>query len=324
MTDAVGTQSKQRPRRWVRYLTVLAVLLFATELVLRLGFGFGRPLLVQSDPEIGYLFQPDQKLNRFGRRVEINSYHQRNGPIAPAPAPGVLRVFCLGDSVTFGGTLTDQTETYPELLAARLLPAHPGGVEILNASAGSWGLGNEAAYLRRFGTFGSQYVVLQIGSHDLKQETSTGDVVGKHESYPDRNPPAALLELFTRYVRPRLFPPPAEGPPPPGSKPDDASFAENLETFTGMVRQIRESGASPIVLHTPDRFEVTGTTPADPDRERWRATFLERCRDLAVPVVNLRNDWNGRPDADSLFRDIVHLNPLGNRAVAERLAPEIR
>ncbi|NMG20376.1 SGNH/GDSL hydrolase family protein [Brasilonema bromeliae] len=294
----------------------------ASEAGLRWGLGLGRPALLQADPEIGYLFQPDQRLTRFGRRVVINGYHQRTGPVEPRPPAGTLRVLCVGDSVTFGGTLTDQAETYPELLAARLRETHRDGpVEVLNASAGSWGLGNEAAYLRRFGTFGSRWVVLQIGTHDLTQEPSTGAVVGVADTHPDRNPPAALIELFTRYVRPRLVGNVAEPAlPPPPERPADASLADNLARLADMVRQTREAGGQPLVLHTPNRDEVTGAALPNPADESRRTTFLDRCRQLVVPVVNLRSEWATRPDAVSFYRDEVHLNPAGNRAVADRLA----
>ena len=175
-----------------------------SELGLRMAFGLGSPPLLQKDSSIGYLFVANQELRRFGHHVQINQYHQRSGPITALPAAGVDRILVIGDSVTFGGVVVNQGETFPALLEQDLRKDHMPA-EVLNASAGGWAIGNERAYAERFGAFGSGVAVLEIGSHDLLQETSTGERVGVDSNYPEHNPATALGELLNRYLIPRLL-----------------------------------------------------------------------------------------------------------------------
>lgn len=303
-------------------VAVCAGLAAAAELGLR-SMGIGNPLLLQSDAGIGYVFAPDQEVTRRGNRIAINAYHQRSAEIALLPASGTDRILVLGDSVTFGGGSIDQDDTYPERLAA-LLRASGRHAEVLNASAGSWGLGNELAYLQRFGAFGSRVLVLQVGSHDLLQPASGSGVVGVHPAYPDRKPSSALSELADRYLLPLVLGGEAAGIAPWMEAPDDAQFERNMESLAAIVALARSEGADVIVLHTPDQFEVQSDSQDGlAFRERYRARFLAMLERLDVAVVNLREEWRGVDGAPGYFRDGTHLTVAGNEAIADRLAAEL-
>ena len=169
------------------------------ELGLRLFLGLGAPPLLTADEEIGYLFQADQDLVRFTNRVHINGYHQRSEDVSLADSARVMRILFLGDSITWGGVLTDQLNTYPELFESRLADWCDRPVEALNASAWSWGIGNLRAYAERFGFLGSDLVVVQVGEGDLTQPTSDSSGVGTLCSLPRRAPTFALREFFECY-----------------------------------------------------------------------------------------------------------------------------
>uniref|UniRef100_A0ACD5GQ20 SGNH/GDSL hydrolase family protein n=1 Tax=Desertifilum tharense IPPAS B-1220 TaxID=1781255 RepID=A0ACD5GQ20_9CYAN len=170
----------------------------ATELTLRLAFGLGNPALLQADPEIGYYFQPNQEILRFGKHIRYNQYAQRSDPITLERSPGTLRILMTGDSVLNGGNPTDQPQTITELFKSRLQSAGYSA-EVLNASAGSWAIGNQLAYLTQFGLFNSDAVILQIGTHDLLQPTSTSQAVGRSPYFPNRTPKSAIAEAWSRY-----------------------------------------------------------------------------------------------------------------------------
>jgi lysophospholipase L1-like esterase len=51
--------------------------------------------------------------------------------LAEQKPPGVFRIACVGDSVTFGFNV-DDADTYPQLLAQQLERAHPGRFQVLN------------------------------------------------------------------------------------------------------------------------------------------------------------------------------------------------
>ncbi|MGB5913688.1 MAG: SGNH/GDSL hydrolase family protein, partial [Phormidesmis sp.] len=88
----------------------LLVILLLAELVLRFGFGFGRPPLYVADDTMGYRLAPNQKVKRLGNRIWINQYSMRAGAIAPTPDPNTLRLFLLGDSLANGNWWTDQDD----------------------------------------------------------------------------------------------------------------------------------------------------------------------------------------------------------------------
>lgn len=102
----------------------------------------------------------------------------------------------IGDSVLNGGNPTDQSQILSELFKAKLstsqVSASQVSAQVLNASAGSWGIGNQMGYLRKFGTFQADAVILQIGTHDLIQPTSTSERVGGDPNYPNQPPLLAI------------------------------------------------------------------------------------------------------------------------------------
>ncbi len=301
-------------KKWISVGIVVFLLLFESSL--RFFLGLGDPLLLQSDSEIGYFFKPDQEVCRFGHRIVINHYGQRNRDITETPEDGALRVMVVGDSVTFGGTMISQEDTFTEKLAAALRQTEGMPVEVLNASAGSWGIGNHLAYLERFGVFGSQVVVLQIGSHDLLQEKSTSEFVGIHPAKPDAKPVCATTELFSRYIVPRFIEPPGRAP---SEDPVvlEQLFVKNMEWVKVAVDLARSQGARVCVLHTPDRDEVVpGPEGYATKYVRFRERFLSDCREWDVPVLNLLEKWRGTAAAVASYRDGVHFTPEGNRQIA--------
>jgi lysophospholipase L1-like esterase len=317
--------------RWTRYLWIggaaLGSLVVLFELGLRVGLGLGTPLLLRADSTIGYVFQANQNTYRFANRVHINAYHQRSEDLRQAPDSTFVRVLFLGDSVTWGGVLTDQLDTIPEEVEKHLARQCKAPVEALNASAGSWGIGNLRAYVERHGLFESDVVVLQIGTHDLTQATSTSEVVGRHPAYPNGNPTLAIEELFQRYLWPRYIQPymPEVGGSASSRTKDssssptaDARFSQNLDHLRALVADIRDANVPVVILHTPNRNEVTGQQEAPPSSPR-RERFLQVADSLRVPVINLADRWASRSEVRTLYRDHVHLNERGNAAAAKTL-----
>ena len=302
---------------------LLVVILTATEALLRILWGFGHPLLVAGDPDIGYYFKAHQDISRFGNQVKINAFHQRNGTISPKLSQGMTRVMVVGDSVTFGGTLTDQNRTITAVLERGLTSHEADSWEVLNASAGSWGIGNALAYLERFGVFDSKLICLQIGSHDLLQGKSTQDVVGVHPAMPTRNPSSAITEVIFRYLIPRIKRTVARRSSNSGRGPrhktPDSVFETNMFFLRTAVHLCRRHDARVFVLHTPDRDEVVASSLGNFSTKysSYRRRFLKECAAIEIPVINLPETWKGKEKANQWFSDSVHLTPSGNLEIAK-------
>src|SRR5206468_6247042 len=71
-------------------------------------------------------------------RIEVNSLGFRGPEFAVPKAPGVFRIFAIGESSTFGWKGTYSHEgAWPALLEAKLRAAHPDrGIEVINAEIG--------------------------------------------------------------------------------------------------------------------------------------------------------------------------------------------
>ena len=174
-------------------------ILIIGEFIARYGLGLGEPPISIPDEHIDYLFAPNQVCHRFGNVIRYNNKSMRCDfdIVEPCKKGGVI---VIGDSVINGGALTDH-----EKLATTILQRKYKGVPFYNVSAGSWGPGNYAAYLRKYGIFGADYLVVEMNSHDIWEdnpELTKGAGVGVDISEPAKRPICALWEGFDRYFMP--------------------------------------------------------------------------------------------------------------------------
>lgn len=309
-------------------LVGIAVLtaIVALELGLR-WLGFGKPVLYLADPQIGYLIAPNQQTRRFGNRIQINAYAMRSPAISPSRPAQTWRILMLGDSIVNGGWWTDQSQTLSAQLQNQLqnqvrphlnpaVPSNPSSqitsVEVLNASANSWSPRNELAYLRRFGSFESQTLILVINTDDLFGTAPYSVVVGRDRNYPDRQPPLALAEALSRYVfKPKPIPELATIQAEGG---DRVGF--NLEA----IRQIRDLAAQTdsqfMLLMTPLLRELGQPGPRDYER-RARQRLQDFTTSEGILYIDLLPIFNALPDPKGIYHDHIHLNSRGNQQVVQ-------
>jgi lysophospholipase L1-like esterase len=304
-------------RRLARIAILAATAIAVAEFALRLVFGLGDPLLFVPDPQIGYLPKASQQTWRLGNRIYINRFHQRNGEIPQHPVDAVPRIMILGDSVTWGAEM-DQAETFPSRLQT-LLKERGNTVQVLNASASSWGIENEIAYLERFGTFRSHTLIWQIGSHDLIQPKSTAEAIRHREAKPW----TAIGELAGQYFWPRIVNGLRAGDKPiTTSNAMRRQFQSNMDCIALASAITRQHGATLLILHTPNREEVvvSADESLSGHLSAFRSEFLTTCALHGIPVIDLSSEWREKPDSNKYFLDHVHLSGAGNLAVAERVA----
>lgn len=305
-------------QRWKRYQVLSSLLAFflVTELCLRIFWGLGSPVLLQADPDTGYRYQPNQSVVRFGKRITYNQYSQRSAPISPDKPARTLRILMVGDSILNGGNPTDQSQTVTEFLRADLEKAGYRA-EVLNASAGSWGIGNHQGYLRKFGLFQSDAVILELATHDLVQPTSTSSKIGKDPNFPDRRPILAWQELIGRYLWPwtlrhlQLQLPTSEIP----VTIDPAQeFRQNRQLLAANIGLIQDRQIPVFVLFVPELRNVIPPYP----KPLYKPQFLALLQSLAVPVIDAQTAWSqiAPSQLQAYYRDNWHPNETGNRAIA--------
>src|SRR5262249_29487639 len=305
--DSVACSAHSRPRMhmWkMRMLVVasVAVLLLVAELLAR-SAGLHTPVPYQRT-SYGYRVVPDQSLDRFGRSVDYNAQGLRSAPLPVAEAQGELRVLCLGDSITNGGTLTDQADTYPNRLEGELSSAL-AAVRVLNASAGGWALGNELGWLRENGTFKASVVVLEVATHDLFQPPAASDLVGRHPSFPDRAPRFALSELLFRYLLPWIgIGLPRVDPGAAGLAPTEATMERALAALQDLVSESRARGAVPVVMFVEQPPPLEHQDPLTREAKLRMRELLRRERVTLVETALLVE----REGGPALVRDGLHPN----------------
>jgi hypothetical protein len=301
-------------------LLILAValgLLLVLEVSLRLLFGFGSPPLYIADEKIGYLLAPNQCLRRFGNRFAINQYSMRSPQIAVKRPSSTFRVLLLGDSIANGASWTDQKQTISALIANQLEETKSFEcVEVLNASANSWGPRNQLAYLQRFGTFEAQVLLLLLNIDDLFATSPTSVQVGRDRRYPNRNPPSAIVEVFQRYL---LKAPPIPEMELVKAEGRDIRLASNLEAIKAIQAIALANNAKFLLAMTPRLWEIGESGSRDYEIE-GRARLNEFIQTYKITYLDFLPVFKSLEKPDSLYRDQIHLCFPGNQKVSEALA----
>lgn len=294
-------------------LVLVVGLLVGIEWGLRSLFGFGNPLIYIGDEEIGYLLAPNQSTRRLGNRIEINEYSMRSEPIQKTPLPSTLRILLVGDSIANGGWWTDQQNTISSLIMASLPPqSNYEQIEVLNASANSWGPRNELAYLQKFGNFQAQIIVLLINTDDLFATAPTSLPVGRDRNYPDRKLPLAILEVIQRYlVKQKPIPELAEIQQEGGDR-----VGINLEAIGKVKDFAQENNSKFLLVMTPLLREIGQPGPRD-----YEIVARQRLNDFTqkqqIKYVDFLVELNSIENPQSAYQDNIHFNLKGNQLVSK-------
>lgn len=326
MHNSPTTQSPQPPRRsrMRRWLIAGVVLFFglviSAELVTRYVFGLGNPPLFVLDDRIEYLLKPSSTYRPFHHVFSVNSHSMRSDEFPEAKSNAdELRVLVIGDSIVNGGVRVDQQELATEVLRSTLSQETKRSVVVGNASAGSWGPVNELEYLKRFGTFNADVVVLVLNSDDLEDVPGV-EAIGVR--WPRHRPALALFELGERAL-PQVFGRITDNAPAHGPTANGTS-ASMREQTTGAVREIvalvRSRGACVAIVQYLDRSELEGRTKPGLD------IFGGIARDLGVTHATTSSAFTGasQPLTDLIQSDGVHPTAAGQRLLGGVLAHVVR
>lgn len=310
---------------------LLALLL--TEVLARWALGLGTPPLWVAHPTMEYLQRPNQDIYRFGRHFLVNQWGMRSLPVTQRKVPGndEYRVLVLGDSIINGGALTDHQDLATSIAERELNNELHRDIRVLNVSAGSWGPGNFLAYIDEFGLFDADLMVLVLNSGDAADVRNFLPL--DPHSYPTQAPTLALEEGLIRYLRPRVADYVSALLPVQATSHSTSTTtglrAEDIESASRDLRRLiqkgRERGRPVVALMHPTLAELgkdlSDTSALEPGHEILRTLFA----DEAVPLTDLRPLWlSARDHSASVYRDEIHLNDVGQAALAKVLEGLIR
>jgi hypothetical protein len=317
--DASNPTNRARPRRWGRVVLGLAALLLLglalSEWFLRARFGLGQPLLVLADPQCEYRLVPDQHMVRLGNRIHVNHWSMRSDDFPKAKSdPNELRVLMVGDSVINGGVYTDQSQLVSEILAQRLSTKLGRRVIVGNASAGSWGPENIRGYLRKFGTFDADVIVLVQSTHDTSDAMPTTMPTSE---FVLPYPRFAIQEALEKTIGNWGAGPATTADPnaPANNEHERPPIEKCLQAFTDII-DILGPERTLVALHMED--SEAPPAKAGPGHE----VMLTLAASRGAKVIELGPAFAASRDAGhNPWRDYIHPNTIGQSVMADTIEP---
>jgi hypothetical protein len=296
---------------------VLLALAGLSEAILRFAFGLGNPVLNVPDATCAYILKPDQNVFRFFAHTRTNRYGMRSDEVSSSRSPDTLRVLFVGDSITYGTSRVDQSDLFTERLHKDLPAVLHRPVEVLNASAGAWAIDNELSYIRSRGIFQSDLVVMVLNDGDVAQPRSTIADVG--DDLPSERPATAIGELYSRYLRPRIFHNARHIDAGDTVAADSATIGMNLADLDAVQTLVTGQGARMVLVFAPFRGDVP-VKSAKPRTilQGWAAAHHVAMFDMTPAELGY--------SSKEITLDNVHFNAKGHGVVAqeiERLWPEV-
>ncbi|QIL75107.1 hypothetical protein [Hymenobacter sp. HDW8] len=293
-------------KRSLYAVSILAVSLLLTEVILRKEYGLGDAILFRADNQFEYIAVPQRRF-RFHKTSFYNRFSQRNRELMPSDTTVILG---FGDSVINGGAQTDQDSLATTLLSAYLSKGKSNKTLVINIGAGSWGPDNCFAYLQKYGDFGAKAILLVVSSHDAYDNMSFKRTVGVHPSYPKKQYRLALFEVVAHYVYPRYILKYFAASRAPDALTTDlvinkqavgTPFNSGFANFNTYAR--RKNIPLVIYLHA-DKAELKSK-----QYNRQGQEILSFCRTNAISVIQ-ELDYNFH---ESDYRDVIHLSEKGQR-----------
>ncbi len=324
--------SSRKPlKRFLIICGVLLVLAVLGEVILQI-LGFGHPALVRLNDITQYELLPNQHVRRMWplsdsavAHVDTNQFGMRSMPISPVKPSGTLRIYFLGDSITYGTTQIDQSQIFTDLIRRELPSIVHQPVEVMDGAISGWAITNELAYLKEHGTVQADRVILVLNDGDPAQP-----VAPKPYNYGipsvEFNPKSGYEELWFRVAEPMLQKtfkkhhiPLLQGATyqDPGLVVDDdaAVIQQNLRNLDEMRAYLQQNNTPFSILFIP--FPGSYKDPvADRKAEVAKEVIAEWTAKNNVPFLYIGPYISRSNPASVLLRDHSHFNMQGNREVA--------
>jgi hypothetical protein len=190
-------------------------------------------------------------------------------------------------------------------------------VVVGNVSAGSWGPGNWLAYVREYGFFDADAVILLVSTHDHR-DNPTFEPLNPH-THPQRTPVLAVWEGVTRYL-PRYLPDfPVRSDRDTVVQEIDANDTQlaalrGLADLSAFLELAQGSVPVVVVAQFLEQSELLG----EPGTGHFLIRDLARQQGVAVASTE---PWfrEALETGPTPFRDNIHINAVGQAVLADAL-----
>ncbi len=308
-------------RKTLMYATIfLGLFIAGGEFISRYILGLGTPPLSVAHPTIEYLFKPNQNVYRFGNHFVTNNYGMRSDDFGLHKQKEEIRILIFGDSVVNGGNLTDQQELATEIIKKKLEEKiNDKIITVGNVSAGSWGPGNWLAYVKQYGFFDADYIVLVTNSEDYQDNPAFQAL--NPNTHPTRMPGSALMEAVERYL-PRYLPSVQgkkeqsnEIKEDPNNQKIVRDNGQGIRDLTKFLELAKQDNKKVIVIQHLKKTEIL--------TNQWESGYdavNQVCKNLNISCVSLQKKLeqslnNGIDPYRN--QDDIHINSFGQGILAE-------
>lgn len=278
----------------------------AAEAGLRLAGVLDFPIY-EVGPQIGYIPAPNQQGNYLNRNHWM--VNERSLETTAWQPHGRRDLLLVGDSLVWGGNLYD----HPHKLGPQLERALRGRrreFKVWPASAGSWGILNEIAYLELYPDVvqAADFIVWVVNAEDFGGRS----VWQSEATHPRQRPRSAAVYVFAKFLLPKMVGSRSE--PPARAAPEAGTLAKLRGTLQ-VLRQ--QSPQRPIVfVFYPTRSEMQNPGRPSPAEETLRATIAGLA---AMTAVRADPRWSV-----ALYQtDRLHPSPHGYEVLSAMIAESV-
>ena len=273
----------------------------------------GSPVLYYTNISYGYAPLPNQRRNRSGDAIiTIDSHGFRGAKDWGMPAD--KRILFIGDSVTYGGRVVDDTETFCHLTGQILESRLGSTITCGNAGVNGYGTDNMAERLRYLNVDDEDVIVVTLITHD----TTRGLASLSGHPFFSREPSgpfkgiweAAGVFMFQAGTKLRMD----------SRRHHDVDVLdvtrESLTRLFDVLREMNERGKKILIVFSPTEGELQG-------REKEHTLFVRKLlMESGFSVLDLHG-YVSEHHVPGLFYDGVHLNPTGHRLYAEAISSSL-
>jgi len=288
------------------------------ELILR-SMGFGTPIVYRVDPNVGYYPAPNQDVHRYGGEIHINAFGMRSRNVTAEKPAATFRILMLGDSTLYGGSYVDQDQTYCSQLERSLnqnpgaLPTSPRQVEVLCMGANAWGPQHELPYVKQFGLFHADLVMVMGPPNDAYRPRYG---IERLPFFAEGHRPEFAWQEFWQHVvwehnqrtggTDESF---------ESSKRAGANIAEGVAAWMGIAALAQRQGARMDFELLPNEEEAR-VGKADESTQRVLDALLPELTKRNIPVAYPLTLFRSNLGVARVYHDGAHLDTVGHRIYA--------